>query len=198
VSGVFGFLVSLWFAHRGKTVTFGILAAFAVVCIAASMYLSWRDEYIEYISRPRLSIEIGNYAPFIVTADKRHWVRLRVLNTGATAIGCREILRNMTEFERRDPIIDDDEILFWPSYNDNINPVPPVEIRNERFFDITYTNGMTFNRVEMASYDFKHLYPLPLTEGVYDLSINISCKNASINGNIRIYVNRNSIMVEKI
>src|ERR1700756_4749928 len=47
VSGVFGFLLSLWFAHRGKTLTFGALVAFAAFCILVSTYQAWDDEYLK-------------------------------------------------------------------------------------------------------------------------------------------------------
>jgi hypothetical protein len=49
LSGVLGFLLSLWFAYRHKKITFSILITFAILCIIISMYQAWEDEYIKNV-----------------------------------------------------------------------------------------------------------------------------------------------------
>jgi len=59
VSGVLVFLLSLWFAHRGKTITFGIFVLFAIGCLFLSGYLAWRDEYLKSIGEAEFSFSLS-------------------------------------------------------------------------------------------------------------------------------------------
>ena len=95
VSGVLGFLVSLWFAYKGKTLPFRSLAAFAVLCIALAMYQAWDDEYtktegsvILYLSWPTaenalkseitVSLVADNHLPDDLIINDIQFVRLSI------------------------------------------------------------------------------------------------------------------------
>jgi hypothetical protein len=59
VSSVLTFLVSLWFAYRGKTVGFGVLIFISVFAMLVAVYKAWEDEYLKNIG----SVQVEFYIP---------------------------------------------------------------------------------------------------------------------------------------